>query len=314
MYVGQQIVIAPNNLLSETTTITVINSSTSFTVSTLVNAYVLGIAVRGVVLYASNIITQLIGRLTTNIPSTAIANVVTQIESSLLGNGPDLWDVVAVDERMSSLIRRLALRDRYRVWVDRYTRVLVYERDNPTNTWAIDASDVQVTRDGSGVENSVYGIYNADQHFPARVAAVDNAISQTHFGYERRGVLDTNTGQSSTATARATAEVAIRGNPPPRVDFKFKRFFTEAGNAIDGELPRNGDLIKTRNFPVTLGSAVDQTRFYVLRRTELAGQRGTPGITVSIETSRPSASVQRTLASLNVRFLDQVQGVEPKQS
>ena len=268
MYIGQRLLISNGTgTTSETVTVLSIGSSTQFN-ATFVNSYVTNDVVRAHVIYANEIVSDIVTTVNA-LNSSQLQTSATHIASPSL----DLTDESYEDQDIPELFNKLALLGdtssrRWR-WSVEHGRVVRFDYEtNGTRTWYVDALSLTLEASIDALANSRYAIYKEAEGRTLRTAASTDAASVSRFGLTRRSPISASDTTSSTTagTIRDTA-LADTKNPQPRVGIDFDAVYDAAGARYPLWMIRGGDTISIRNLSSAISATVDRVRSFIVDTT-----------------------------------------------
>jgi len=272
MYVGQQLQIKQGTVNgSETVTVLSIGSSTQFN-ATFANAYVIGDAVQGHVIYADEIVKDMVSA-TNAVNSTQLSGTTALIQSPTL----DLLNEVYEDRYPNDILDYLiGLGDsqatpRQWEWGVYAGRVLYFQpRGATARTWYVDIAAPEVERTIEALINSGYATYKEPGGRTLRTAASTDSISTNRWGITRRAAIKTDTTSSTEAGVRRDAQIADKKDPIPRAAIAVDAIYDAAGSRWPLTAVHAGDTCFIRNLPATVNSMIiERIRIFRTKRTTL---------------------------------------------
>lgn len=294
MYVGQRLHMGTAGL-GEGVTVLSIPDSTHFRAN-LGAGYASGQAVYALVVYADEIVKDLISKVSTA-NSTQLLPDTTQVTSPAL----DLFDELFLDQVPSAVLDHLlTLGDNATVqqtweWGVTGLRSLYYRVAGGVNqTWYVDITDLTVQRSLDQLYNSAYAVYQEPGGRVLRGAVSTDAASVTQTGITRTQNVPANTTSLVQANVQRDASLEDTSDPAPRFGLTFRAVYNAAGGRVPLWLPRAGDTLIIRNLPPTVSTSIDQVRSFRIARTscDLIAR------TLTVEPLTPLPSIQALLARI----------------
>lgn len=266
MYVGMKLVANSGGNPSETVVVQSVTNSTQF-VATFVNSYAIGNPLGGSVLYADEIIRDMVSAVTATNP-TQLQSVTSLIASP----GRDSPDVVYEDATMADVATDLAKNGNtanaaYEVGVDTQRRLYFRPRGSAARTWYIDSDDLNVTRALDGMFNSGYAKYQNASGATVRGATSTDATSVQRYGITRRRAVDVQTTDATYATNVRDAALTDDALVEPRASYTVTRVFGTNGAPVPLSEVRACDVVTIRNLPPAVLNTLDTIRTFRLTRT-----------------------------------------------
>lgn len=293
MYVGQNVQVSGTN--AESVSVLSIGGTTTFN-ATFVNSYVIGNTVQAHVIYADEIVEDMISNVSTANPA--------QLSSSIaLSQSPsrDLTDQVFVDDDRTRIMDYLVtLGDNQTVprqweWGVTSGQLLYFRPQNSASrTWYIDVSEIDVQRTIDTLFNNVYATYQEAGGRRLRGSPVTDATSLTRYAVNRQKALAVQTTSVTQATIQANAALADAKDPKPRSALTVDRIYDANGAWWPLYYVRAGDTMVIRNLPPTLSVAIDRIRIFRLTRAEYHFDDAT--LTIEPESPLPTLDALLALA------------------
>lgn len=264
IYVGQRLVIDSGEATSESVVVTAV-TSTTFT-ATFVNGYSGTTTVQAHVVYADEIISDLVSHVAADNPD-ALSDSAALIESP----GLDLLDESYEDAWPGDIATKLAglgdNQDPPRQWeVGVWDNQLLHFRPKGSGgqAWAIDADEMQINSTLDLLLNSAYATYQDENGRTLRTAVSDDDASQSRYGIVRRKALSVRTTSATQAGVHRDALLADGKTVRPRSSVTPDYLMTPAGAIVPKWMARAGDTLTIRNLSPTLGEEVDRVRTFTL--------------------------------------------------
>jgi hypothetical protein len=289
MYVGQMLQIG-GAAVSESVTVLSIGSATQLN-ATFINSYVIGDTVQAHILYADEIVRDLVSTVDTLNPS-QISGSTALIQSP----GVDLLQEVYEDENPADVLDHLmTLGDTQslaRQWEwGVYANQVLYFRPRSTSgrTWYIDISEIDVERTLDTLYNAIYATYQDAAGRTLRTALSSDANSIARYSLTRKQMLATKTTSATQAGIQLAAALIDRASPPPRAGITIDRIFDGNGSWWPLTAVQAGDTIIIRNLAPTLSTSIDRIRVFRTTRAEYHFDDNT--LSLEPEIARPTLDV-----------------------
>jgi len=264
IYLGQRLFIDSGSTPSESVVVTAVTAST-FT-ATFVNAYSGTTTVQAHVIYADEIVSNLVASVSGKNPA-QLSTSTALIESP----GLDLLDESYEDELPGDIATKLAAlgdsEDPPRLWevgVWEGQKLHFRPKGSDTQMWAVDADELTVNSTLNLLYNSFYASYQDANNRTLRTAVADDATSQAQYGIVRRGVVSASTTSSTQAGKHRDAALNDGKTVKPRSQLQPDYLMDQVGAISPKWLARAGQTMNIRNLPPTLGSEVDRVRTFLL--------------------------------------------------
>lgn len=293
MYAGMQLVINSGNNPSEVVTVTSVTSATQF-VATFVSSYAIGDTVQGFVIYASEIVKDLLS--TINALNSQLNDTIALIQSP----GADLPDEIYEDADMAAIAVRLAaLGDDQippRLWevgVDIDRLVYFRPRGFAGRTWYVDADELEVERSLEDVQNRAYAVYEDANGRTLRTTAAVDAASVSRYGISRQAAVSAQTTSAVTAGVIRDTFLQDQKDSLPRASIPFDAVYDASGARWPLAAVRSGDTIVARNLPpLLLLSTIDRVRSFLITHTDY----NFGDDTIAVEPEQPIPTLETMLA------------------
>lgn len=266
IYVGQILQIGVATIIGESVVVTAV-TATTFS-CTVVGAYGAGTPIAGHIVYANEIINDLISTV-----STANSTQLQSTTALVTSPSRDIVDATYADQLPSEIATALALTGNssnllYEVGVDTERRLYFRQQSSRAQAWYVDVEDLQLNRSLDGLTNSAYAVYEDASSFPLRSATSSNAPSVLRYGVTRRLAVDVDTTSSTYATAVRDATIAAGALVQPRATFTVRAVYNVNSARSPLAYVQAGDTLTIRNLPPTASSAIDSIRTFRITRTE----------------------------------------------
>jgi hypothetical protein len=240
-------------------------TTTTFTAD-FANGYSGTTTIQAHVVYADQIISDLVGHVTTANPD-QLSTSTALIESP----GLDLLDESYEDEWPGDIATKLAgLGDDQtppRLWevgVWEGQKLHFRPKGSDAQVWAVDADELTVNSTLELLRNSFYATYQDANNRTLRTAVADDATSQAQYGITRRGVVSASTTSATQAGKHRDAALEDGRVVKPRSELQPDYLMDQTGAIAPKWLARAGQTMNIRNLPPTLGSEVDRVRTFLL--------------------------------------------------
>lgn len=165
-----------------------------------------------------------------------------------------------------------------------------------TNTWYVDATDLEISRLLDSVRNRLYAIYSDPNDRTLRqdktAAANNNRPSQRRYGVIREGSLGVSTTSATIAAEQTALRLADTADPAPKIQVAFERLRTRSGQRVRPTQVRGGDILVIRNLSRSLSSSIDQIASFRIARYTLDVMTLKPGVEAEV----PPDSLEQLLA------------------
>lgn len=267
IFVGQSLIINQGGSTRERVTVTAV-SATTFT-AVFANSHSGGEAIEADVVYADEIVKDMVDFVSTLNPGELSASTVL-IESP----GLDLADEVYEDKFPADIGTKLAgLGDnqspprQWEIGVWEGQRLHFRPRGSSGQLWMVDADEMEVNSTLNLLHNSAYGIYQDANNHPQRTAVASDVASQMRDGLIRRAAVETKTTSQVQANLHRDARLADGKTVKPRSKLGPEYILDPFGAIAPNFMPRAGQTMKARNLPPTLGQEVDRIRTFLLLET-----------------------------------------------
>ena len=292
MYVGQRLSISnAAGTVTESVIVLTIPSGTTFT-ATFVNNYVIGDSVSAHVVYADEIVKDMI--------ATVAAVNTNQLSSSTgLVQSPaiDTLDRVYADAEIGPAISDLVTQgdSSQRLWeagVFENQALYFRPRGSAGQIWYVDATSLQVIRTLENLYNSAYSVYEDASGWPLRGTVSADTTSVTRYGLTRRTAVVTQTTSLIQANVARDTLIAQSKEVTPQSSVTFDRVYT--ANGALGRLwdVRSGDTFILRNLPPNLGTDINKIQRFILLEKTYSPEANT--LEVVPEAPRPTIDVLLT--------------------
>ncbi len=264
IYVGQRLVIDSGEATSESVVVTAV-TSTTFT-ATFVNGYSGTTTVQAHVVYADEIIKDLVSHVTAVNPD-QLSTDTSLIESP----GLDLLDESYEDALPGDIATKLAglgddqtppRRWEVGVWEDR--RVHFRPKGSGGRTWFVEADEAEIGSTLETLYNSVYGLYQDANSRALRTAVADDADSQARYGIVRRQVVGVSTTSATQANVQRDAALEDGRVIRPRSSVSFEYLADRSGAIYPKWLLRAGDTLVLANLPPVANEDIDRARTFLV--------------------------------------------------
>lgn len=264
IYVGQRLIIASANNPSESVVVTAV-TSTTFT-ATFANGYSGTTTVRAHVIYADQIIEDLVSHVTAVNPGQLSTDT-----SLIQSPGVDLLDVAYEDALPADIATGLAAlgdnqtpprRWEVGVWEDR--RLHFRPKGSGGRTWFIEVDEAEIESTLETLYNSAYGQYQDASNRTLRTAVADDADSQARYGVVRRQVVPVRTTSATQAGIHRDAALEDGRVMRPRSAASFWYLTDRAGAIFPKWLLRAGDTLVLANLPATASEEIDRARTFLV--------------------------------------------------
>lgn len=269
MYVGQRLFIAAAPpAAGESVIVKQILSSTQF-VADFTAAAGIGTTVQAFVIYADEIVDDLISAVSTLNPTQLLPDT-TQVTSPAL----DLFDETFLDQTPTTILDRLiglgdnSVPPAQWEWGVTGARSLYYRVAGAVSlTWYVDITALDVQRSLEQLSNSAYAVYSDPNGRQLRGAVSTDSTSVGQRGVTRRVAVASDTTSLTQANVLRDATLADKADPAPRFGLTFSAVYNSLGGRVPLWLPRAGDTIVIRNLPPTISTQIDQIRTFRIART-----------------------------------------------
>lgn len=269
MYVGQLLQIKQGSISGETVTVLSIGSSTQFN-ATFINSYVIGDTVNAHVLYADQVVKDLISDVDNENDN--------QISTSYgLVNSPalDILDFVAEDMRPGDVISTLGAKGDNQTTPQFYIggawdkTIFFNAVGTDAQTYYVDANDLEIVFTLDDLYNEIYATYKQAGGLTLRSAFAVDVRSQVTYQLTRQDFTNADTTSSVTALVERDAYLADRKDTSNRGRVSFDRVFLANGGSVPLALVRPGDIFVLRNLPASIAvlGSVDKIRSFRLGET-----------------------------------------------
>lgn len=147
------------------------------------------------------------------------------------------------------------------VWED---AMLVFRpRASAGRTWYVDAVTVQINRTLESLNNKVTVRYDGGGA-PALTSAASDTASIAQAVLTREAIVDVQTIDATLAGVTRDAYLDAHKDPTPAAQMGFARIYDATGAQYPLWVVRAGDTLVARNLPLTLSTAVDKIRSFVV--------------------------------------------------
>ena len=287
MYIGQRLTMNSTGNPSESIVVQSITNSTQF-VATFVNSYTTGQPVGGCVVYADEIVRDLV-----NVVSGVNSSQLSSATSGITSPGRDIVDAVYEDQYPDELVTALAATGNssnaaYEWGVDDQRRVFFRLQGSRATTWYVDIDDLELSRSLDGLRNSGYAVYENTTGDTVRSAVSTNSTSVLRYGLTRRQAIDVQTTNSTYATGVRDTTIAANVTVQPRASFTVRAVYNSVGARYPIGYVRANDIMIIRNLPPTASAAVDTVRTFRISRTVYDPLAGT----LQIEPEAPDPTLE----------------------
>ncbi len=173
------------------------------------------------------------------------------------------------------------------VWNDRV--VHLRPRASAGRAWYVDLTETEMQRTIETLRNSVYATYQDLAGFTLRTVATADAFSVTQHGLTRQAAVQASTTSSTQAGVQRDMSLQDGKDPMPRIRLKFDRLFDARGAWWPAYYCQAGDTITIRNLSLSVSSAWDRLRTFVVSEAQYQAQARV--LTVTPEEPLPGLDV-----------------------
>jgi hypothetical protein len=294
IYIGQRLFIDESQATSESVIVTDIDEGAGTFDATFVNGYSGTTTIHAHVIYADEIIKDLINHVTA-VNSDQLNSSTDLIESPEV----DLLDEVYEDTFPADIAIKLAtLGDNQsppQIWeVGVWERQKLHFRPQSSvaQEWFIDADTIEVDSTMETLINSAYGIYKDANGRILRTAVADDGDSQAKYGIVRRAAVNVNTTGASQAEVYRDTVIADGATIKPRSIVLPDYVMDAAGAVYPKWIIRAGDTLTMRNLPPVLSEEVDRIRSFRIAERKYDWIAGT----IEVVPEEPPASLDFLIA------------------
>lgn len=263
MFVGQKLWIG-SGATGEIVTVTAVSDPTFTTTFTLTHAA--GVTVRAIVIYASEIVTDIVGRVHDLNAAEWISS-----KAGVVTTSTDREIEIFEDKPTPDVLSYLAdegddTRYEVGVWEDR--RLHYRERGSAARTWYTDVTALELASTLDTLTNRAYGVYRSAGGGVLRTDESDDDLSQARYGIIRRGRTNASTTSEARAEGARDGYLAERSTITPRSRVETEGLFDANGIEYPLWVLRAGDTVVIRNLSPILSESVNKIRrFRVARKT-----------------------------------------------
>lgn len=261
VYVGQRLIIDSGSTPSESVIVTAV-TSTTFT-AVFVNSYSGTTAIQAHVVYADQIIEDLISHISGINPS-QLSTSTALVESP----GIDLLDELYEDALPGDIAVELAaLGDnatppqRYEVGVFDGQTLFFRPRGSAARAWYVDLAQPVINSTMNSLVNSVYATYQDANNRTLRTATNDDDESISRYGITRRALVPVRTTSATQAGIHRDARLADGAIITPEGQIITHRLYDASGAQYPVWLARPGDTVTARNLPPIASVEITIARF-----------------------------------------------------
>ena len=225
----------------------------------------------------------------------AAKNSALSTNTSLIQNPGVTISEFYTDKRPAEILDRLCLLGDSttppRVWeacVWEEGMLVFRPRASAGRTWYVDALSIDLNRTVSELYNSVIVRYDAGGA-PLLTSAATNATSQSQHALTREAIVPLQSSDATLAGVTRDAYLDAHKDMTPAAAFTFSRVYDATGAPYPLWVVRAGDTIVARNLLLTLSTAVDKIRTFVVSEVEYDVDRN--ALTVVPENNLPTIDV-----------------------
>jgi len=264
IYVGQRLIIDSGEATSESVVVTAV-TSTTFT-ATFANGYSGTTTIQGHVVYADEIVKDLVSHVTAVNPGQLSADT-----SLIQSPGVDLLDESYEDMLPADIATKLAAlgdnqtpprRWEVGVWEDR--RLHFRPKGSDGRTWFVEVDEAEIESTLETLYNSAYGQYQDANNRTLRTAVADDDDSQARYGIVRRQVVPVSTTSATQAGIQRDAALEDGRVIKPRSAVAFEYLTDRAGAIYPKWLLRAGDTLVLANLPAAASEEIDRARTFLV--------------------------------------------------
>jgi hypothetical protein len=291
IYVGQRLVIDSEEATSESVIVTAVTSST-FT-ATFANAYSGTTTIDAIVIYADEIIKDLIDHVS-GINENQLSSSRALVESPAV----DLFDETYEDEYPADIATRLAFLgdaesppQQWEVGIWNGRTLHFRPRGDVGAAWSVGLVRHELENTINNLINSVYAVYQDVNRDTVRSSTQADDLSVGRYGITRRQALRVSTTQDTQAEAHRDARLQDGATIHPRSEVVPERVTDDKGEIVEKWMPRSGDTVTIRNLPALAGPEIDRVRTFTVAETrynvdagivELIPEQNLPALDVMI--------------------------------
>ncbi len=264
IFVGQQLWIDGSLDTGEVVTVTAVAGSTFDAVFAI--GHVTAITVKGIVVYASEIVQDIVG-VVNGLNSTQLSSSTAGIVATDTDRDMELFE----DKPAQDVLGYLAdegddERQEVGVWDDRL--LFFRERGSQARVWYTDLAEIDLASTLDTLINRAYGLFRQTGRVARRTDEANSSLSQAQYGLVRRGYVSGNTTSETRAEGQRDSLLADRGTVTPRTQVVTEGLYDASGIGFPLWMLRAGDTLVLRNLPPTLSFAVDRIKRFRVARTE----------------------------------------------